>query len=125
VLHARVTAQLDQIRPQRMLAIEVVRAIRDDQRKPLAEGGADEKTQQVPRRAVRPLQILDHQHHRPQAAEPPQRPQQQLEQPRLAKRRRFCDLHGVLAGQIRHQARQLRPTRPQRCIELGFVDLHG
>ena len=108
-----------------MRALEVVRAVRGDQREPLGGGGADEEAQEVPRRAVRPVKILDHEYDRPPAAEPPERSAEELEQPLPPNRRGSGGRRCVLGGEIRHDAPDLRPTLPERVIELVIVDLRG
>jgi hypothetical protein len=123
--HACVAAQLYEIRAQRMGAIQIVRAIRRDDRQPLCGGRPHKKAQQIARRAVRPVQILHHQHHRPVGAEPAKRAKQQFEQLRAARPRRHGRRHRVSHAQLGHKPRDLLPARSKRSLELVVADLSG
>ena len=81
-LHPGQPGELGQQRPQRVGAVQLVGAERaDDQhprQRPLV---ADQERQQIPGRAVGPVQILDEQHDRPALAELLKQRQHLLEQP--------------------------------------------
>ena len=80
-------------RPQRMAAVELVRAVGgDDEQRLVAERGGEE-AQEGARRRVGPVEVLDDQQQRLLAREPVQHGQQRLEDARLLAR-----AHALLAG---------------------------
>jgi hypothetical protein len=108
--------QLGQQRPQRVAAVQLIGAVAQHQRDPAAQV-PDHKAQQVAGGLVGPVQVLDHQQHRPTRGQPVQHPQQQLEQPRWRQRRR-CRLAGGSHAQLGDQPSQLPAGAAQDLCEL-------
>ena len=79
--HVRVTGELRQQRPQRMAAMELVRAVRADHQQALAAHRARQEADERAGGAVSPVEVLDHEHHRRVLREP-------VEQGRAAPRTR-------------------------------------
>ena len=82
----RIAAQLRQVRTRRMRAVQIVGPIGQHQQQPLGARAAHDEAQQIARRTVGPVQVLDHHDRGPLRAQAPRKPQQQLEQPRPPKR---------------------------------------
>jgi hypothetical protein len=105
-------------------AVQVVAAIGGDERESLVRRVAHEEAQQVARRAVGPVQVLDDQQHGRHAPEPHERAEQQLEQPRLPEagglRRRRLDL-----AEVRHEARQLPARGTEHLDQVVGIELRG
>ena len=69
--------------PQRVAPVELVGPVGRDQDEPLAARGAQQEGEEVARRAVGPVQVLDDQHERRLLREPGEQGQQRLEQASL------------------------------------------
>ncbi len=109
----RVALELGEQRPQRMAAVQLVRPVGRDEQHALAREAAAEERERRPRRAVRPVQVLDQQQHRPVRGEAVEQRQQAFEQPRLRARVRIGRVRGGRgAGQQRRdRGAQLRRQR--------------
>ena len=79
----RVPLQVGQQRPQRVAAMQLVGPVGADHEHALGGEAARQERERRARRAVRPVQVLDQQQHRPLGAERVEQRQQTLEQPRL------------------------------------------
>jgi hypothetical protein len=66
-----------------MLRVELVAAEGRHDQQPLVTDHPDQKPQQIQRRAIRPVDVLDDQHHRLLLRQPVEKPQRRLEQPGL------------------------------------------
>ena len=112
--------QLGQVRPEPLLARLVV-AVGDHQQHPLPPQVPDQKGQQVPGGAIGPVQILHHhQHQRRLLAQPPQQPEQQLEQPGLSGLARRTTLRLAKGGQ---QAGKLTPGGADKLADGAGADI--
>ena len=100
-LRARGTQlELGQQRAQRVAAVQLVGPVGDDDEDALAGQAARQERQRLARRAVGPVQVLDHQQHRALASERVEERQQALEHPRLA---------ALLGGRLRIGRRRAEP----------------
>ncbi len=110
--------QLGDERAQRIVAVELVDAKGRDQLQRRAAGGADEEGEEVARRAVGPVEVLEHEDDRPLLRQPQQQREQQREQAALTgalgRRRRAA---AVAAAQLRPQRRQLAPFARAERVE--------
>jgi len=109
-LDTRLAFGLRQPARHRVAPVELVGANSGDDHQALVARIPDQKREEVARRAVRPVKVLDNQQHRRVIAEPAQEPQDALEDSHLepvdmAARNRFG---AADRGQLRHQPRQLR-----------------
>ena len=82
-LDAGAALELGQQRAQRVAAVQLVGAVGDDEAQRLGVGAAHEEGEEVARRGVGPVGVLEHEHDRPALAEPVDERQQRLEQARL------------------------------------------
>ncbi|CAM5724493.1 hypothetical protein SVIOM74S_00696 [Streptomyces violarus] len=74
--------QLREQRPQRMATVQVVRPVRGEHRQPVPQNTpAEQEPQQIPRRLVGPVQILQHEQQRRDIRHIGQQPRHPLEQP--------------------------------------------
>jgi hypothetical protein len=110
-----VAAELGPEGPQRAGQVGVA-AVGREQQQPLPAQVANQEGQQVEGRAVDPVQVLDHQHHRGRLAQVAEQPQGQLEQPVLGggAGRRHLRPGGAAAGQ---EPFQLGVGRPEQLPE--------
>jgi hypothetical protein len=81
---ARAELELRQQGAERVAAGQLVGPVGGDDQDPLACHAASQERQRLAGRAVGPVEILDHQHHRALLPEGVEQRQQALEQPRLA-----------------------------------------
>ena len=109
--------ELGQHRPQRMAPVQLVGAIRDDQAQRLLARAAHEERDEVARRAVRPVQVLDRQQHRARAPEPVEQREQRLEQPALARARLLVGA-GADAAELGQQLGEGVAGRRRQCLGL-------
>ncbi len=101
--------ELGQQRPQRVAAVELVAAVREQQHHPLVAQAAGEEPHERARRAVGPVDVLEHEHERLAAAEQVQQLEQRLEQPQL--RAGVVALgRGLPVVETGQQRGELRPT---------------
>ncbi len=102
-----------------MASVELVRAVGEQQHHGGVPKVAHEEAQQVARRSVGPVQILDDQHDRTRRRQAVQDAEQQLEQPALgrahAQRGRGLLGHGT---EIRDKPRKLRAPGAEHRVEL-------
>ncbi len=123
-------------RPQRVAAVQLVRAVGRDQHEPLAPRGAQQEREEVAGRAVGPVEVLDDEHERRLVGHAPEQRQQHLEQARLGELRvagggghpglgqQPGQLGATLAGQLDHRLRaQLALQLPQRADDRGVGQL--
>jgi hypothetical protein len=120
-LHAGRAAQLGEERQQRMASVELVGAVGQQEHDGGVAQVAHEEAEQVAGRAIRPVEVLDHEEDGRPRGEPLEDAEEQLEHPALGRLDaqtgpRVVD-HGT---EIRHEARQLGPAR----AEDGF-DVRG
>ena len=111
--------QLRQERTQRVLAVQLVRAVGADDGEPLAAGRSQQEGEEVARRAIGPVQVLDDEHQRRLLAEPPEQGQQRLEQPRLGE----LVVGAAGAAGLGQQPAELRAARPGQLDELLGAEL--
>jgi hypothetical protein len=109
---------LGQERPQRMAAVQLVAAIRAHDEQALVAQAAQQRGQELERRAVGPLQVVDHEDHRPVGGELVEQAAKQAEQAGLGQRLAGCG-QAVRAGRQRVGAQLGQQTR-----ELGAVGAH-
>jgi hypothetical protein len=105
-------------RAQRMAAVQLVGAEADDHEHAVRVERAHEQGHEVERRAIGPVEVLDHEHERALGGEPLDHADDQLEQTgraAVAQRRRAGRAVGVEVGQ---HLRQLGAGRPDEGIEL-------
>ena len=76
--------ELGEQRAQRVAPVQLVGAVGDDEAERLLARAAHEERDEVARRAVGPVEVLDRQQHRPGAAEPLEQREHRLEQAALA-----------------------------------------
>ena len=91
-LHAGHALELGEHRPQRVAAVQLVGPVGGEQRQRLRARAAHEEDEEVARRGVGPVQVLEHERDRALAAEPLDQPQQGLEQARLRRPLRLAAL---------------------------------
>ncbi len=77
--------ELGQQRTQRMAAVELVGPVAEHQHHALAAQAADEEVDERARRAVGPVEVLEHEDHGPLLAEQVEQLEQALEQPHLCR----------------------------------------
>ena len=77
--------ELGQQRAQRVTAVQLVGAVGDDERQRLRARAAHEEGEEVARRLVGPVEVLEHEHDGLDAAEPLDQRQQRLEHARLVR----------------------------------------
>ena len=75
--------ELREQRPERMAPMELVGPVAEQQHHPLAAQAAREEVDERARRAVGPVQVLEHEDHRSLLAQDVQQLEQRLEQPHL------------------------------------------
>jgi hypothetical protein len=134
---SRAALELGQQRPQRVAAVQLVRAVGGDHEHALGVQRARQEREERARRAVGPVDVLERQQHRRAPAEPLQQPEQRLEQPPLVARRRRL---GAQLGKQRRQlvasgergehrvvlARERAQRADQRGVrELALAELHA
>ena len=122
-VHARVALELGQQRAQRVAAVELVEAVGQDDEHPLAAQRAGEEGDERAGRRVRPVQVLEREHHGRVAAEAVEEAEHGLEEAALrravgplVRRRR--------AGQPREEAGQLGAVARVQRVE-GRDDRRG
>ena len=138
--HVGVARQLGEQRPQRVAAVELVRAIGADHEQALGADRAGEEADEGAGGAVRPVEVLDHEQCRPVLPEPVEQGEQCLEDPRLGGLTRAAILpesgedrvkSGAERGRKRVQGRvAVADERAQRCEqrrvgELVLAQLHA
>ena len=107
--------QLGHERPQRVVGQQLLGAVRDGNGDPLGAQVAREERQQVARRAVRPVQVLERdQDGRALGREAREQPQQDLVQPRLPER-----APGPGAGRRRSGGHRVGQQDVERLARLG------
>ena len=82
-VHAGRALELREQRPQRMAPVQLVGAVGDHERQRLRARVAHEEGEEVARGLVGPVQVLEHEHDGPDAAEPLDQGEQGLEHARL------------------------------------------
>ncbi len=120
----------------RAAAVELVRADRDDDQDPLIPQVTDQEGQEVQRRGVRPLDVLDDQRRRRGAGEPTHDTEKDLEQADLRVASvfgcRLADAWAALAGvggrfrpspQLRHQAPELGAVGTQHGRDRSRLEI--
>ena len=106
--HAAHARELGDKATHRMLSRKLVETKRGDRQDALAPCRANEEREEVARRAVGPVEVLDDEHDRSLARQRSQQPEQQREHPSLV--RRVCLRAGLrFSPQLRPQPRQLLP----------------
>jgi hypothetical protein len=119
-LQVRDAQQLGQERPQRVAAVQVVRAVAGDQGDAAAAQGADQERDQVAGGAVGPVQVLDDQQQRGQLGQAGQQRQDAVEQLHpLEPVARRCRRGGGVPGAWQQQAE----TRHGRRQPVGQLRL--
>ena len=103
---------LGQERAQRVAAVQLVGAIGGDEQHPLVPRVADEEGQEVARRAVRPVDVLEDEHQRLRLGQPPRGGQQELEHAALRERALGAGLGRVELGQQRREPAAAPPSSP-------------
>ena len=131
---ARVALELGEQRAQRVAAVQLVGAVGRDHEHALGPQAAGEEDEEGARRAVGPVDVLEHERERLLAAEQVEQRQQRLEQARLAARRlvgaqlarrRGCAAAAELRqqrGELRAHARRAArraPCRPRARASAG------
>ena len=101
----RVALELGQQRAQRVASVQLVGAVGGDDEHPLGPQAAREEDEERARRAVGPVDVLEHERERLLAAQQVEQRQQRLEQPRLALRRLAG--RARLAAELGEQRREL------------------
>ena len=110
--------ELGQQRPQRMAAVQLVRAVGDDERERLVARAAHEEGEEVARRLVGPVQVLEHEHDGLDAAQALDQREQRLEHARLVGAVAFGS--GARRAELRHQLGERRARgRRERLGEIG------
>jgi hypothetical protein len=134
-LHVGVPADLGEADEQRITTLQVVRPEGPDQEDPPATEVPDEEHEQVPRRRVAPVEVLEGHDKRPIRAQAFDQGEGQLEEPRLVRRsRRGCRC--TRAGQVgallprleepreaRRDRHELDRDVPEQLAELGRREL--
>ena len=123
---ARVALELGQQRAQRVPAVQLVGAVGRDHEHALGPQAAAEEGEEGARRAVGPVDVLEHERERLLAAELVEQRQQRLEQARLAARRLVrAQLLGAAAGaapvELRQQRGELRAHARGQRVENGVT----
>ena len=121
-LHAADSLQLGEERQQGMPPVELVRAVAEHQGHPRVPQVPDQEAEEVARRAVRPVKILDDEDDRRRGGEPLERAEDQLEQAALGR----LDAEAALRvdrrpSEIGDEPRELRPVRPEDRFDLVGV----
>ena len=101
-----------------MAAVQLVGAEADDHQHASAVQRAHEKGDEVERRPIRPVQILDHEHERAVGGQPLDHAYDQLEQPRRAALTEGSPAERAVGIEVRQHLRQLGAGRPDELIEL-------
>jgi hypothetical protein len=96
---------LGQQRAQRVAAVELVGAVRRDEQHALAAGVAHEEGQEVARRAIGPVDVLEHEHERRVVGQAAQEREQQLDHAALRQGAVAVALRALELGQQRRQPR--------------------
>ena len=91
-------------RPQRVAAVQLVGAVRGDEQHALVARVAHEEGQEVARRAVGPMDVLEDEHQRPRLGQASQEGEQELEHAPLRERALGAGLGCVELGEQRRQA---------------------
>ncbi len=112
--------QLGQHGPQRMAAVQLVAAHGGQQHDRPVEVALEED-QQVERRAIGPVQVLDDEEHRGRRGQVLEQPEQQLEQP--ARRHRLGVVSRLVGRQAGHQRAQLGDRGAEQLDQLVVADL--
>ena len=123
-LGATTALELGETRAHRVLGRELTRAERDDRGEPFGALIANEEREQVEACAVGPVDILDHERHRPLLAKAAQDPEHKLEQPGLTDRARDARAGVAELGQ---QPRQLAAGGAEKLGQVGLAPFpdHG
>ena len=135
-----VAGQLGEQRPQRVAAVELIRAVGAHHQQALVTDRASEEADEGAGGAVRPVEVLDHEHRRPVLREAVEHGEQRLEDARLGGLTRAAILpksredrvkSGAERGRERVQGRvAVADERAQRCEqrrvgELVLAQLHA
>jgi hypothetical protein len=126
-LHAARGEQLCEERSQRMAAVQLVAAVGDDEQQTLVAHAARQEEQQVPRGAIGPMQVLDHDRERLLFGKPLEDSEQELEQPRLADRAQAEALRAWdgASSELREQTDHLAAGLAEDSVELVVVEVAG
>ena len=116
---AGVALELGQQRAQRVAAVQLVGAVGRDHEHALGPQAAGEEDEEGARRAVGPVDVLEHERERLLAAEVVEQREQRLEQPRLALRRLAAVLR--LRAELREQGGELRARAGGQLVEHGVA----
>jgi hypothetical protein len=117
---------LGQKRPQPMAPMQRVRAIAACQQQPLLARVAYQEREEIERRSVRPVNVLDRQQQRRVLSEAGEHPRDQLEQAHLRERftgrplRRF---QRPGSAELGHQPRELLPTASEQLVQDIRIEL--
>ncbi len=101
--------------PERVRSVELIRAGREDQEQPPAARARREQSQEVERRPIRPLEVLEYEHQRGVLRQPRDHPDHQLEQAGGV-----ALLHcrsGQSVAKLRHEPPDLGPGRAEHVVE--------
>ncbi len=107
--------------PERMRPVYLVRTEREHEQHAHAAQAPHEQRDEVQRGAIRPLQVLDHEHQRPVGGQALDHPEHQLEQARAARLAGRAGRAGRLWVELGEQASQVRPRRTEEAVELAGV----
>ena len=115
-LDASAAVESGQERPQRMLPVQLVSAVREHEQQ-FGSQVADEEGEQVQSRAVCPVQVLHHQHGGGPDGEALQQAEERLEQPGLCQRAHRDGGSLLALAEFRQQARQQRASGSDQLVE--------
>jgi hypothetical protein len=126
-LHDRTSAELAEGARERCIAVDRVRSDRGEDQEPAALDVADEEGQQILRRAIRPVEVLDDEDHAPLPSDACDRGEYRLEQPDLAEPaqlRRRGRARRAASGEIRDDQSELVDHRiaQQARLERAAID---
>ena len=132
-LDAAGSLELGDERQQGMAPVKLVRAVGEEQHHRRIPEIPDEEAEQVARRAVRPVEVLDDEQDRRAPGQALEHTQQELEEPALRRERihaRAGAVEPVAGGvggrpEIGHEAGQLDASRTEERIELVPVGPSG
>ena len=116
---AWVAFELGQQRAERVAAVQLVGPVGADDEHALVREAVGEEGQRRARRAVGPVQVLDHEQHGPLAAEGVEQGQQAFEQPRLIDPGRAADRRSSRAAAARRRRAPSRSARRRRSGRAG------
>jgi hypothetical protein len=119
------TIQLRQERAQRMSPVELVGAVRGDEHDPLGSEVSHQEREQVARGAIRPVQVLEHEHQRAVVCHSSQQPEGKLEQASLSRRADRRRRPGCGSAQIGQQAGELRTAGRQELLAARVIQIAG